>query len=100
MQKVILQKKKKMQVKTNGEIMFPQLQRTTESRDSQVIKESPEGYCSRMMKYHKSNKGNGENWVKKVKPLGGNNSLRGQQKNQIKRVLDQWLNHSTLPVKP
>lgn len=50
-----------MQVKTNGEIMFPQLQRTTESRDSQVIKESPEGYCSRMMKYHKSNKGNGEN---------------------------------------
>lgn len=48
------------------------------------------------MKYHKSNKGNAENWVKEVKPLGGNNS---QQKNQIKRVLDQWFNHSTLPIK-
>lgn len=46
------------------EIMLPQLQRTAESRDSQVIKESPEGYCSRMMKYYKSNKGNAENWIK------------------------------------
>lgn len=63
MQKVILQKKN-MQVKTNGEIMLPRLQRTAESRDSQVIKESPEGYCSRMMKYYKSNKENAENWIK------------------------------------
>ena len=44
--------------------MLPQLQKTAVSKDSQVIKESPKDYCSKMAKHHKSNKGNAENWVK------------------------------------
>lgn len=48
----------------DGEIMLPQFQRTAESKDSQEIKESLKGYCSRIVKHGKSNKGNTENWVK------------------------------------
>lgn len=33
--------------------MFPKLQRTTESKDFHIIKESPKGYCNRMVKYHR-----------------------------------------------
>lgn len=33
--------------------MFPKLQRTAKSKYSQVIKESPKGYCRRMIKHHK-----------------------------------------------
>ena len=33
--------------------VFSKFQRTVRSNDSQVINESPKGYCNRMIKYHK-----------------------------------------------